>query len=156
MSHQEFIEESIQEAIRGVLKFHGGPFGAVIVRKGKVIARAHNEVFKRNDPTCHAEINAIRKASKRLKSPCLVDCVIYSSCEPCPMCLSAILWARIKRVYFAASGKVADDAGFSDMGILDAVKGRPSKRTFTKKRICCPDQLAPFVAWEGSSRKKPY
>ena len=110
---KSFIEESIKEAVSGVKKAHGGPFGAVIVRKGKVIARAHNEVFKRNDPTCHAEVNAIRKASKKLKSPYLADCVIYSSCEPCPMCLSAILlWARINVVFFAASGKVADKAGF--------------------------------------------
>jgi len=156
MSHKDFIEESIKEAISGVQKAHGGPFGAVIVRKGKVIVRAHNEVFKNKDPTCHAEINAIRKASKRLGSTYLSDCVISSSCEPCPMCLSAILWARMKRVYFAASGKVASKAGFSDKDILDTIRGRSSSRKLVKKMLQSPDQLAPFVAWKKYSRRRPY
>ncbi len=103
-----------KESIGGMRKGVGGPFGAVIVRDGEIISKAHNEVIKTNDPTMHAEINAIRKASKKLKTFDLSGCVLYSSCMPCPMCLAAIKWANIKTVFFGATAKDADAIGFRD------------------------------------------
>ena len=105
---------AVAEASAGVRKGHGGPFGAVIVRKGKIIARAHNEVVSTFDPTAHAEVMAIRKASGKLKTFDLSGCELYTTCEPCPMCLAAILWARIPRVYYGCTRRDADAIGFRD------------------------------------------
>jgi len=102
------------EASTGVRKRHGGPFGAVIVRSGRVAARAHNAVIKTCDPTAHAEITAIRKASAKLKTFDLSGAELYTTCEPCPMCLAAILWARIGRVYFGCTRRDAEKIGFRD------------------------------------------
>lgn len=101
----------------------GGPFGACIVKDGKILVHAHNTVLKDNDPTCHAEINAIRKASKKLKTHNLEGCILYTSCEPCPMCLSAIIWANIKEVYYANTKKDASNIGFIDDTIYEYIKG---------------------------------
>ena len=108
-SEAEFMEEAVREALVGVRAGDGGPFGAVVVQNGKVISRAHNEVLSSNDPTAHAEILAIRKASSVLKRYDLSDCVIYTTCEPCPMCFAAIHWSRIKRIFFGC-----DRQGFFD------------------------------------------
>lgn len=102
------------EAIKGMDSNEGGPFGAAIVRNGELIAAAHNEVLGTNDPTAHAEINAIRKASEKLSSFDLSDCTLYTTCYPCPMCLGAILWARIPTVYYASSMEDAASGGFDD------------------------------------------
>jgi len=102
------------EASAGVRKNHGGPFGAVIVRKARVAARGHNEVIKTCDPTAHAEITAIRKASAKLKTFDLSGSELYTTCEPCPMCLAAILWARIPRVYYGCTRLDAERIGFRD------------------------------------------
>ncbi len=110
----DYLKISAEEAEKGINNGHGGPFGAVIVKDGKIISRAHNEVLKRNDPTAHAEILAIRKAAEVLKTPHLKGTVLYSTCEPCPMCLAAILWARIDKVVFACDRKDAADIGFDD------------------------------------------
>lgn len=99
----KFMDFANQEAIRGFMQDAGGPFGAVIVREGKIVASAHNEVLKTNDPTAHAEVNAIRKAAAILNKFDLSDCELYTSCEPCPMCLAAIYWARITKVYYGCS-----------------------------------------------------
>ena len=110
----KYMKIAAKESITGMRKGVGGPFGAVIAKDGKIISKAHNEVVKTNDPTMHAEINAIRKASKKLKTFDLSGCVLYSSCMPCPMCLAAIKWANIKTVFFGATAKDADAIGFRD------------------------------------------
>lgn len=102
------------EALKGMDSNEGGPFGAAIVRNGILIASAHNEVLGTNDPTAHAEINAIRKASEKLSTFDLSECVLYTSCYPCPMCMGAIFWARIQTVYYASSMNDAAEGGFDD------------------------------------------
>ena len=102
---------------------NGGPFGAVIVKDGKIISRAHNTVIESMDATAHAEVNAIREASKILNTHDLSDCTLYASSEPCPMCLSAIIWANIKEVYYANSAKEAEEIGFRDDMIYEYIKG---------------------------------
>lgn len=101
----------------------GGPFGAVIIKDGKIISAAHNTVLKSKDATAHAEINAIREASKKLNTYDLSGCILYTSAQPCPMCLSAIIWANIKEVYYANTKEEADDIGFRDDMIYEYIKG---------------------------------
>ena len=112
--HIHFLQEAIEEARKGMKAGKGGPFGAVIVKDGQIIARGCNCVTSTNDPTCHAEVDAIRKACAQLQSFELKDCIIYSSCEPCPMCLGAIYWARPKALYFAADRVRAAASNFDD------------------------------------------
>ncbi|MBN2870034.1 MAG: nucleoside deaminase [Campylobacterales bacterium] len=112
MNH--WMSIALMEAAEGMDRGEGGPFGAVIVKDGEVIARAHNEVLKTNDPTAHAEILAIRKASEALGTFDLSGCVLYASCYPCPMCMGAILWARIPTVCYGASMEDAAAGGFDD------------------------------------------
>jgi guanine deaminase len=108
------MDLAVAEALAAVRLNHGGPFGAVIVRNGRVVAGAHNEVVKTNDPTAQAEVTAIRRASAKLKTFDLSTCELYSTCEPCPMCLAAILWARIPRVYYGCTRRDAEKIGFCD------------------------------------------
>jgi guanine deaminase len=108
------MHKALAEALKGIEHNHGGPFGAVVVKDGKIISKAHNEVLKLGDATAHAEMNAIRKASKKLGSFDLSGCEIYTTCMPCPMCMGAIRWANIKSVYFGATSQDADDIGFRD------------------------------------------
>lgn len=115
------MKEAVEEAYRGMKANEGGPFGAVIVRSGDIIARAHNQVIHTKDPTAHAEIQAIRLAAAKLGKFDLSDCEIYSTCEPCPMCLGAIFWARIPRLYFGCSRRDAAASGFSDDMIYEAI-----------------------------------
>jgi len=114
------------EAIKGMNNNYGGPFGAVIIKDGKIIASSHNKVLKTNDPTAHAEINAIRKASKALNNFDLSDCTLYTTCQPCPMCLGAIFWARIKTVYYGASKDDASIGGFDDSRFYDMINSKNS------------------------------
>jgi len=144
-----------KEAARGVAMNMGGPFGAVIVKDGDVISRASNEVLCTNDPTMHAEINAIRKASKKLETFDLSGCVLYSSCMPCPMCLAAIKWANIKTVYYGATAKDADAIGFRDeifYGELNMDKIKNLELIPCERELC----LAPFEQWAQKTDKKGY
>ena len=144
-----------KEAARGVAMNMGGPFGAVIVKDGDVISRASNEVLCTNDPTMHAEINAIRKASKKLETFDLSGCVLYSSCMPCPMCLAAIKWANIKTVYYGATAKDADAIGFRDeifYGELNMDKIKNLELISCERELC----LAPFEQWAQKTDKKGY
>lgn len=150
-----FIEGAQKEALFGIRKNHGGPFGAVITKGNKVIASAHNEVLKTNDPTMHAEINAIRKATKKLKRFDLSDCVLYTSCEPCPMCFSAIHWARIKKVYYYAEQSDAKKAGFDDKLFYDVLKGK-RKPEFKLVKVKMSRPLKEFDEWAKKSDKKIY
>lgn len=108
------MEMAISEAKKGINKGHGGPFGAVIVKDNKVVGKGHNEVVKRHDPTCHGEIMAIHKACKKLKTFDLSGCVIFTTGEPCPMCLAAILWANIDRIYYGCNINDTEKIGFRD------------------------------------------
>lgn len=110
----KFMEVAIAEAREGMNKNHGGPFGAVVVKDGKIIGKGHNTVVKNNDPTCHGEISAIKDACKNLNDFDLKGAEIYTTGEPCPMCLGAILWANIERIYFGCSIKENDMIGFRD------------------------------------------
>jgi len=150
------MKEAAKEAEKGIRKNHGGPFGVVIVRKGKVIAKCHNTVVKSKDPTAHAEINAIRLASKKLKKFHLSDCEIYTSCEPCPMCLSAIHWARIKRVYYGCTRKDAKKIGFDDSifykQLEKAIKGKDP----SLKKLGRAECLKVFELWAQKKDKINY
>lgn len=108
------MDQALAEALRGMESGDGGPFGAVIVRNGSIIASGHNEVLKSNDPTAHAEITAIRRASEALGTFDLSECILYTSCYPCPMCMGAIFWARIPTVYYASTMEDAAEGGFDD------------------------------------------
>lgn len=119
----EFMAIALEEAMEGIENDDGGPFGAVIVQDGVVISRAHNEVLRRNDPTAHAEILAIREASSILKRYDLSTCEIYSTSEPCPMCFAAIFWARIKRLVFGTTREDVAEIGFDDSLIYDVIRG---------------------------------
>lgn len=118
----EFMKLALDEAKKGVASGDGGPFGAVVVCNSEIIASAHNMVLKNDDPTAHAEIQAIRKACKILGSPLIPDCEIYSTCEPCPMCLSAIMWARIPTVYYGCTKEDAEKIGFIDAFIYHVLE----------------------------------
>ena len=127
MTYQDnFMQQAIREARLGMRRKHGGPFGAVIVKNGKVIASGHNRVLKNNDSTCHGEIDAIRKAERKLRTYDLSGCEIYTTGEPCPMCLAAIMWANIKKVYYGCSLMDNERIGFRD-GRIDKLMGRDAK-----------------------------
>ncbi len=151
----KFMQVAIEEAFKGIRKKHGGPFGAVIVRNGKIISKEHNLVLKTNDPTAHAEVTAIRNASKKLKTFDLSDCELYTSCEPCPMCLSAIYWARIPKVYFGCSEKDAEGLGFKDKLIHDILKGKKTK-LLTMKQLGRKESLKPFREFNSREDKVIY
>ncbi len=151
-----FMTNAIGEAEIGIRSRHGGPFGAVIVKNGKIISRAHNTVIKDNDPTAHAEIAAIRKACKILKSFSLKGCEIYSTCEPCPMCLAAIYWARISAIYYGCTRSDAEKIGFDDnliYSILKGVKTASDLKTIKMGRSEC---LKSFKKWKQKKDRIPY
>lgn len=121
----KFMKIAKEKADNGIIKKEGGPFGAVIVDKdGNIIANGNNQVLKSKDPTAHAEIVAIRNACKKLQTYDLSGYILYTSCEPCPMCLSAIIWSNIKKVYYGCTKKDAGDIGFRDDMIYDYLKGK--------------------------------
>ena len=123
MYKKEFMEIAIKEAKDGILNHDGGPFGAVIVKNNEVIASGHNRVLSSNDSTCHGEIDAIRKAESKLETYDLSDCELYTTGEPCPMCLAAILWANIKKVYYGCRLSDSGEIGFRDAKFNEVVGG---------------------------------
>lgn len=153
---KKFMQIAIEEAEKGMRNGDGGPFGAVIVRNGRVIARAHNEVLKHNDATCHAEVQAIRLASKKLKRFDLSDCEIYSSCEPCPMCLAAIHWAKMSKLYFGATRSDAAAIDFDDKFIYDVIQGKANKEQVRKVQLARKECLKPFQTWQEQEDKTQY
>lgn len=154
--HEKFLKMAINLAKKSAKKGLGGPFGAVIVKNGKVIAKAHNSVVPNSDPTAHAEVNAIREACKKLKNFELKDCVIYASAEPCPMCLGAIYWARPKAIYYAADKKLAAKAGFDDSFIYKEIALPKNKRKIKTTKINLPEDNDPFEAWAKNTAKTEY
>lgn len=153
---EEFIREAIRLAKENVKSNKGGPFGAVIVKDGEIIGRGVNTVTGDNDPTAHAEINAIREATKHLNSFQLDGCEIYASSEPCPMCLGAIYWARPEKLFFAAGYKDAAEAGFDDSLIYNDMQLKPSDRKIITKQICREDAVVVFKHWIASENKIEY
>ena len=150
------MKAAIEEARKGFNHNHGGPFGAVIVRDGVPIAYAHNEVLSTNDPTAHAEILAIRRASAILESYDLSDCEIYSTSEPCPMCFSAIHWSRLKKLYFGTTRNDVAVIGFDDSLIYDILSGKAQEVQMERiniERDCC---LGLFKEWDAKPDKVLY
>lgn len=152
----KFMQIAIEEAKKGVQKKDGGPFGAVIVKDGKVISKAHNMVIKTNDPTNHAEMVAIRKACKKLGRFDLSDCEIYSSSESCPMCFSAIHWAKIKKAYYGCTRKDAEKIGFDDKFIYDVLSGKAKKKQVKIEWLNREEALVPFKMWKEKKDKVRY
>ena len=134
----------------------GGPFGAVVVRNGKIVGKGWNQVTSANDPTAHAEVTAIREACKRLKTFQLADCELYTSCEPCPMCLSAIYWARLKRVYYGNTRQDAAGINFDDALIYREVSRPISKRLIPMKQLLRGEALKAFEEWRVKADKVGY
>ncbi len=150
-----FLRKSIEIARTGIHN-GGGPFGAVITKNGKIIAEAFNRVVLSNDPTAHAEMLAIRKAAAELMSHDLSDCTLYSSCEPCPMCLGAIYWSRIKKVVYSCDRTDAEKAGFSDNMIYEEIVLAPPDRKLTFVRIEDMGGTEVFRMWDEMENKIPY
>ncbi|MDD3685379.1 MAG: nucleoside deaminase [Bacteroidales bacterium] len=155
MSKEKFMQMAIDLSIANIDK-GGGPFGAVIVKDGEVIAASGNSVTNDNDPTAHAEVNTIRAAAKKLGTFDLSGCEIYSSCEPCPMCLGAIYWARIDKLYFANTKKDADDIGFSDNFIYDELDKHYTERNLKTETMMREQALEAFKKWSLSTSKTEY
>ncbi len=152
----KYMQIALDEAFSGMRKNHGGPFGAVITIKNKLIAKSHNQVIKSNDPTAHAEILAIRIASRKLRRFDLSDCEIYSTCEPCPMCLGAIHWAKIKKLIYSCTRKDAANIGFDDKFIYDAIKGTSKKIQVRKKLLDRNLCIKAFKEWQNKEDKVSY
>jgi len=144
--HGRFMDQAVENAIKGVLKDEGGPFGCIIVKDGEIIGKGNNKVTSTNDPTAHAEVIAIREACKKLKSFQLDDCILYTSCEPCPMCLGAIYWARPKKVYYGCSKTDAANIGFDDNFIYQELDLDPGKRTIPFEQINKKQAMKAFKA----------
>ena len=152
----KFMKKAIRLSIANVDKGRGGPFGAVVVKDGKVIARGANSVTSTNDPTAHAEVVAIRKACKTLKTYQLTGCEIYTSCEPCPMCLAAIYWARPDKIYFANSKEDAAAINFDDKLIYEEIAKPISERKIFTQQLLRDEAQEAFRKWETSPFKIEY
>ena len=150
------MKAALEEAVYGLNHNHGGPFGAVIVRNEKIIAKAHNKVILMNDPTAHAEILAIRIASGKLRRFDLSDCELYSTCEPCPMCLGAIHWAKMRKLSFGCNRNDAANIGFDDRFIYDVIKGNAIKPQVKQRQIGRKQCLKTFRLWELKDDKVKY
>lgn len=155
MSDRDFLQQAINLANRSVDE-GGGPFGAVIVRQDSVIGQGNNRVTLDNDPTAHAEVQAIRDACRKENNFSLRDSVLYTSCEPCPMCMAAIYWARIERVVFAASGEDARRAGFDDRWIARELCQPYAERSLPVEHCACEDFNSSFRKWMALADKAPY
>ncbi|MBN2662961.1 MAG: nucleoside deaminase [Bacteroidales bacterium] len=152
---EKFMKKAIELSIESV-KNGGGPFGAVIVKDGEIISAASNSVTQNNDPTAHAEVNAIRAATQKLGTFDLSGCEIYSSCEPCPMCLGAIYWARLDKLYFANNKSDAKDIGFDDSFIYDEIATDFKNRKVKTYQIMRDEALVAFKNWQNKDDKIKY
>ena len=154
--HRYYLQMAIELAKKSVTTGKGGPFGAVIVKDGKVLAKANNTVTPSNDPTAHAEVNAIRKACKKLKNFELKGCTIYASAEPCPMCFGAIYWARPKALYYAADKEIAAKAGFDDSFIYKEILLDKENRKIETHHVELAEREEPFNLWTAKKDKTEY
>ncbi len=155
MSKKDFMERAIKLSITNMER-GGGPFGAVIVKDGKIVAESANSVTIDNDPTAHAEVNTIRAACKKLETFDLSGCEIYSSCEPCPMCLGAIYWANIDRLYFGNTKVDADEIGFSDDFIYKEIEKPFQQRNLKTETMMRDDAIEAFNIWKNKEDKIEY
>lgn len=154
--HNYFMSRAIELAAENAGSVTGGPFGAVLVKDGEIVAAQSNKVTVDIDPTAHAEVNAIREACKVLGTFDLSGCVLYSSCEPCPMCLSAAYWAHIDKIYYAADRYDAAKVGFDDEFIYKELSLPISARRLGLEQIMPEDGLVPFVKWSENNEKIHY
>lgn len=152
----DLLRRAITLATENVTNGHGGPFGAVIVRDGKIVGEGANSVTATNDPTAHAEINAIRAAAKALGVFSLAGCELYTSCEPCPMCLAASYWARLDAVYYGANSADAARAGLDDAFLYAEFRQDQQERRMPVKQILGNEAWASFAAWIASPNKIEY
>lgn len=152
----EYMREAIRLSVEKMEEGFGGPFGAVIVRNGEIISRGYNRVLSSNDPTAHAEVDAIRKASQVLHSYDLSDCDLYTSCEPCPMCLGAIYWSRFRNVYYGNTRQDAANIGFDDALIYEEIEKPIEERKITMLQLLPEEAKEGFKAWEKYGNKKGY
>ncbi len=155
MNKEDFMREAIKLSIKNV-EMDGGPFGAVIVKDGEIIAKGVNRVTANNDPTAHAEINAIREAAQKLGTFDLTGCEIYSSCEPCPMCLGAIYWAHLDKVYFGNTKKDAKEIDFDDSFIYEELDQPAEKRKIPTIQILRNEAMQAFEKWSNKDDKVEY
>jgi tRNA(Arg) A34 adenosine deaminase TadA len=155
-NQKKFMREAIRLSIENVQSGNGGPFGTVIVKNGKIIASGINKVTQSNDPTAHAEIVAIRSACETLGTFQLVGCEIYCSCEPCPMCLGAIYWARPDRIYFANTKEDAADINFDDNFIYNELDVSTSQRKLPTTQLLRDEAQMAFTQWRESTAKIEY
>lgn len=156
MTHEELMLDAINYSREMMHSGAGGPFGAIIVKNGKIIAKGCNRVTSTNDPTAHAEIVAIREATQKLQDFSLKECILYTSCEPCPMCLSAIYWARIAEVYYANTRTDAAEIQFDDSYIYDQVNTSLTNRDLKFTQICRSHALPVFKEWTEKKDKIQY
>ena len=154
--HRAFMRHAVKLSAERMREGAGGPFGAIVVKDGKVIAEGWNKVTSTNDPTAHAEVSAIRAACQVLGTFSLAGCDIYTSCEPCPMCLSAIYWARLDRIYFANSREDAAAIGFDDEFLYDEVAKPVEARLIPTVKLELPEAAAVFAEWQAKPDKVEY
>jgi guanine deaminase len=153
---RKFLLEAVELAKKGVEQGAGGPFGCVIVKDGVIVGKGHNQVTSTNDPTAHAEVVAIRDACAHLGAYQLTDCDLYTSCEPCPMCLGAIYWARPRRVIYACTRHEASDAGFDDAVIYEEINIPADKRKIPFDHQCLSEAVALLELWKIKGDKRLY
>ncbi|MDA9563148.1 nucleoside deaminase [Flavobacteriales bacterium] len=151
-----FMREAIRLSIHNVESGNGGPFGAVVVKDGEIIARGENNVTATNDPTAHAEVTAIRRACQKLETYQLEDCEIYTSCEPCPMCLGAIYWARPKAIYYANTKNDAAEINFDDQFIYEEIARPIAERKLFTRQMLRDEALEGFRKWTENTDKVEY
>ncbi|MDB9961627.1 nucleoside deaminase [Oceanihabitans sp.] len=157
MSNKEkFMTEAVNAALKGMNNNEGGPFGCIVVKDGQIVGRGNNKVTSTNDPTAHAEVNAIRDACKNLDSFQLDGCEIYTSCEPCPMCLGAIYWARPDKVYYGSNQSDAANIGFDDAFIYKEIPLPYSERSIPFEQLAREIALEPFQEWAKKEDKTEY
>ncbi len=154
--HEEFMNEAVKTALKGMQNNEGGPFGCIVVKNGEIVGRGNNKVTSTNDPTAHAEVTAIRDACKNLGSFQLEGCIIYTSCEPCPMCLGAIYWARPEKVFYGSNQQDAANIGFDDEFIYKEIPLPYEKRSIPFEQIGREIALEPFNKWFEKQDKIAY
>lgn len=156
MEKEKYMEQAVELAVESVLSKNGGPFGCVIVKDDKIVGVGKNSVTTKNDPTAHAEVMAIRDACKNLDTYQLDGCIVYTSCEPCPMCLGAIYWARPEKVFYAATKEEAAKINFDDKFIYKEIELEKSERTIPFINLKTKEYIKPFKTWEETTEKKEY
>jgi tRNA(Arg) A34 adenosine deaminase TadA len=156
MCKEKFMQEAVNAALKGMNNNEGGPFGCVVVKDGKIVGRGNNKVTSTNDPTAHAEVTAIRDACNNLGSFQLDGCEIYTSCEPCPMCLGAIYWARPDKVYYGSNQVDAANIGFDDEFIYKEIPLPDEKRSIPFEQLAREVALKPFQEWAAKADKTEY